>query len=269
MTALTEDVGRGDLTTGLTVSPEANATMQVVARQELVVAGLDLIALTYDMLSDQLVVTNFVADGSIVPAGTKLAEVAGSAQPMLVGERVALNLLQRCCAVATLTWQYVKAVEGTGVEILDTRKTMPGLREIDKYAVFIGGGRNHRMRLDDGILIKDNHLALASSLKAAVEAARANGPVNMRIEVECDSLAQVEEALAAGAEILLLDNMDTEILRQATAMAKGRALTEASGGMNLERVREVAQTGVDFISVGALTHSALSVDIGLDFLPAT
>ncbi|MBN8531830.1 MAG: carboxylating nicotinate-nucleotide diphosphorylase [Alphaproteobacteria bacterium] len=262
--ALAEDIGHGDITSDLLIPESKAAKLAFTAREALVVAGVGLIASVYAKLHPNIKIELALRDGVEAKPGDVLARVEGPARACLLGERVALNLLQRVCGVATMTRAYVKAVEGTGTVILDTRKTMPGLRELDKYAVLIGGGRNHRMRLDDGVLIKDNHIALAGGIAQAVARARAGTPVLTRIEVECDTLDQVKEALQAGADMLLLDNMDTKTLREAVKLAKGKALIEASGNMALERVREVAETGVEFISVGRLTHSCRAVDIGLD-----
>ena len=193
-----------------------------------------------------------------------VASVNGSARSILAAERVALNLLQRMCGIATETAKYVEAVKETHCKILDTRKTMPGLRALDKYAVLCGGGQNHRMRLDDAVLIKDNHIAIVGSLREAVLAAKAGVPTTMQIEVECDTLEQVSEALEAGAQMLLLDNMSLDDLREAVTLAKGKARCEASGGVTLKTVTAIAETGVDYISVGALTHSVRAADIGLD-----
>jgi nicotinate-nucleotide pyrophosphorylase (carboxylating) len=205
-----------------------------------------------------------VSDGEHLAAKTRMLTARGPARAILTAERTAINLLQRMSAVATLTSRYVEKVRGTKAVILDTRKTMPGLRVLDKYAVKTGGGRNHRMRLDDAILIKDNHIALAGSVTEALKRAQAGNRETLPLEIECDTLAQVREALAAGAKSILLDNMDPATLREAVSLAGGRATLEASGNVNLETVRAIAESGVDFISVGKLTHSAPSVDIGLD-----
>ncbi len=262
--ALQEDIGRGDITSVSILSPDMQMTAKLTAREEMRVAGLHIAALTFAMVDDTVKFTPMVADSETVPAGKVLAEVEGSAISILTAERTALNLLQRMCGVATLTSSYVKAVEGTGVEVLDTRKTMPGHRELDKYAVLCGGGRNHRLRLDDGLLIKDNHIAAAGGIAPALERAKFAAPALMKIEVECDTLAQVEEAATLGADVILLDNMTPTQLREAVKLIDGRAKTEASGGITLETIAEVAATGVNAISIGALTHSATAVDIGLD-----
>jgi nicotinate-nucleotide pyrophosphorylase (carboxylating) len=204
-------------------------------------------------------------DGETIEAGAVIAEVEGPVRSILAAERVALNLLQHLSGIATETRNYVKAVEGTAACIVDTRKTLPGWRELQKYAVRCGGGHNHRMGLHDGVLIKDNHLAIAGSVHAAVQAAKQVTPLLTRIEVECDTMAQVEEAIAAGADIILLDNMDIPTLTAATKAAKAKGIaTEASGNVNMQTVRGIAETGVDVISIGRLTHSVRAVDIGLD-----
>ncbi len=262
--ALAEDVGRGDVTTRLTVPAGVAATGTVRAKQDAVVAGLPLVARVFEVMGAREVrVTEQCADGSAVAAGAVLATVEGPAAALLVGERLALNLLQRLSGVATLTRRYVDAVAGTRARIVDTRKTTPGLRALEKYAVRMGGGHNHRAGLDDGILIKDNHITAAGGVTAALAAARAGAPHPLRIEIECATLAQVDEALAAGADALLLDNMSRADLAEAVRRAAGRALLEASGGVTLKTVRAIAETGVDLISVGALTHSAPAVDISM------
>lgn len=264
LTALAEDIGHGDVTSQVTIPEHAEVTMQFVTREPIVVCGLEIIRHAFLAVDAIVDFDTRVEESAKVPGGTILASVFGSARSILATERVALNLLQRMCGIATETARYVNAVAGTQAKILDTRKTMPGLRAFDKYAVRCGGGMNHRMRLDDAILIKDNHIAIVGSVGEAVVRARANAPATLRIEVECDTLVQVEEALASGADMLLLDNMDMESLKKAVGLAKGKARCEASGNMSLEIVRQVAETGVDFISVGRLTHSAKAADIGLD-----
>ncbi len=264
LTALAEDIGHGDVTSNSTIPESLEFTLQFVAREPLVVSGIDVIGGVFEALDGQVDYQPRVLDGHAVDAGQVMASVLGNARSILAGERVALNLLQRMCGIATESARYVKAIHGTGAVILDTRKTMPGLRELDKFAVRCGGGKNHRMRLDDAVLIKDNHIAAVGSVAGAVARAKASNPATMQIEVECDTLAQVQEALDAGADMLLLDNMSLDDLCAAVALAKGKARCEASGNMTIERVRDVALTGVDFISVGRITHSVRNVDIGLD-----
>ena len=267
--ALAEDIGPGDVTTLATVPENACVNAVMVAREPLVLAGVAVAEGVFKELSAAVETERLMQDGQRAGHGRKLLRVRGSAQAILTAERVALNFVQRLSGIATLTSQFVDAVKGTRAQILDTRKTTPGLRRFEKYAVACGGGRNHRVGLFDQVLIKDNHLAALrdeqpNAITAAVARARAKFP-ELKIEVEADTLDQVHEAVAAGADIILLDNMSTDLLRVAVALAAGRAQTEASGGVTLQTVREIAETGVDFISVGALTHSARAVDIALDF----
>lgn len=264
LTALAEDIGHGDATCAAIIPDDTEARFQFTAREPLVVCGLSVVAQVFHTLSPMVDVQWRLDDGAHAQAGEELASVIGPVPVILAGERVALNLLQRMCGIATETARYVEAVAGTGATILDTRKTMPGLRVLDKYAVRAGGGRNHRMRLDDAILIKDNHIAVAGSVREAFARAQANAPATLSIEVECDTLEQAREALDAGATRLLLDNMTHEQLREAVALAKGKAQCEASGNVSLETVRAIAETGVDYISVGRITHSVRNIDIGLD-----
>jgi nicotinate-nucleotide pyrophosphorylase (carboxylating) len=267
--ALAEDIGGGDVTTLATV-PKTLAFKTVMrAREPLVVAGLDFAKIAFLRLSSSVKIEFLVHDGTHVARGENLLRISGNARAILSAERVALNFVQRLSGIATLTAQFVAAVKGTRAQILDTRKTTPGWRRFEKYAVACGGGKNHRLGLFDQVLIKDNHLAALrnekpNAIAVAVSNARKKFP-KLKIEVEADTLEQVSQAVDAGADIVLLDNMNLEQLRAAVKIAKGRAKTEASGGVNLETVAAIAKTGVDFISVGALTHSARAVDIGLDF----
>ena len=261
---LAEDVGWGDVTTQRCVPEQARCVGRFAARDAGVLSGLGCAQQVFALLDSDVVFECHLADGEAFERGTPVATVSGPARPILTGERLALNLLQRLSGVASLTRTFVSLVAGTGVTILDTRKTTPGLRRLEKAAVVHGGGCNHRYGLSDGILIKDNHIIAAGGITAAVRAAR-SGNAMLRVEVEVDTLDQLDEALAAGADGLLLDNMGPDLLRAATAKARGRAWTEASGGVNLSTVRALAECGVDYISIGALTHSAPSVDIGLDF----
>ena len=267
--ALAEDIGGGDVTTLATV-PKAQAFKTVMrAREPLVVAGLDFAKSAFLQLSSAVKIEFLVHDATHVARGDNLLRISGSARAILTAERVALNFVQRLSGIATLTAQFVDAVKGTRAQILDTRKTTPGWRRFEKYAVACGGGKNHRLGLFDMVLIKDNHLAALrnekpSAVAAAIRLARKNYP-KLKVEVEADTLEQVAQAVDAGADIILLDNMTPEQMRSAVKTAKGRAQTEASGGVNLGTVRAIAGSGVDFISVGALTHSARAVDIGLDF----
>jgi nicotinate-nucleotide pyrophosphorylase (carboxylating) len=262
--ALREDLGRGDITSQAVVPAAARGSGVVVARQAGVIAGLEVARMAFHEVDSRIEVSVLAADGDALPAGAVLAEVAGYTRALLAAERTALNFLQRMSGIATLTRRYVDAVAGTAVRILDTRKTAPGLRCLDKWAVALGGGANHRFGLFDGVLIKDNHLRPAGGIAAAVAAARADVPHGMKVQVEVETLAQAKEALERGADALLLDNMSRQDLRAAVELARGRALTEASGGVTLETVRAIAETGVDLISVGALTHSAPALDIALE-----
>lgn len=267
--ALAEDVGSGDATTLATVPENMQARAAMVAREPLVMAGLALAEAAFTAWSPKVAFDRRFAEGAAVATGQTLARVEGSARALLSAERVALNFVQRLSGIATLTAQYVAAIRGTKAQILDTRKTTPGWRRLEKYAVACGGGRNHRFGLFDLVLIKDNHLAALKSetpnaISAAVRRARRCYP-QLKVEVEADTIRQVEQAVQAGADIILLDNMTVDQLKAAVRLVSGRAQTEASGGVNLKTVRAIAETGVDFISVGAITHSARSVDIALDF----
>lgn len=260
---LAEDIGSGDVTSQSVIPEDAQLSAAFAARQPLVVAGLSVAEAIVKRLAPDSAFTAMVADGDFIENGTTIAKVAGSARALLSAERSALNILQHLSGIATLTRAYVDKIDGTKAMILDTRKTIPGLRKLEKYAVKTGGGANHRMGLFDAVLIKDNHIAVAGGVNAAVSAAKAHS--DLEIRVECDTLAQVGDALEAGADSLLLDNMSPEMLREAVALVAGRVPLEASGGVNLETVRAIAQTGVDYISVGRLTQSAPAVDIGLDY----
>lgn len=264
-TALHEDIGLGDVTTLATVAPGTPGRAQLVAKEDFVLAGIDVAARVFRLVGDGVAFETIVEDGRAVARGQVLAWIKGEAALLLQGERVALNLLQRMSGIATLTAQYVRAVEGTRATLVDTRKTTPGLRVLEKYAVRMGGGRNHRTSLYDGILIKENHIVAAGGIATAVERARNRAPHTLRIEIETQNLAEVAEAIEAGADIILLDNMDVPLLADAVRLIDGRALSEASGGVNLDTVRSIAETGVDFISVGALTHSYRSADISMLF----
>jgi nicotinate-nucleotide pyrophosphorylase (carboxylating) len=264
-TALQEDIGLGDVTSLAVVAREATARAELVAKEDFVVAGLDVAAAVFHQLDPDLRFEKIFIDGQKVKRGDVLAWLKGSALMLLQGERVALNLLQRLSGIATLTARFVDAVEGTGASIVDTRKTAPGLRSLDKYAVRVGGGRNHRIGLFDGVLIKENHIAAAGGIAEAIAATRGKVPHTLKIEVETRNLDEVQQALDAGADVIMLDNMSNTDMATAVALIAGRALTEASGGVNLERVREIAETGVNIISVGALTHSVVAADISMLF----
>jgi nicotinate-nucleotide pyrophosphorylase (carboxylating) len=260
--ALAEDVGAGDVTTEATVDADASGEAELLLKEPGVVCGLDAAEAVFRALDADVRFEALVDEGAAVEGPSVVARVAGLERAILTGERTALNFLGRLSGIATLTRRYVEAVDGTGAAILDTRKTTPGLRVLEKHAVACGGGRNHRLTLDDGVLVKDNHLRAAGSIHAAVERLRDVTP--LPIEVECDTLDQVSQALDARADALLLDNMSLDMLVAAVSLAKGRARLEASGGITLDNVRAVAETGVDEISIGALTHSAPSLDVSLE-----
>ena len=262
---LAEDLGRGgDVTSNATIAEDARFSAAMNARQKIVVAGIDIAAAFFRQLDKQVEIDLIAKDGERVTHGTTLMRISGSARAMLAVERSALNTLQHLCGIATLTRQYADAIEGTGTVLLDTRKTIPGLRVLDKYAARMGGAQNHRMRLDDGVLIKDNHVAVCGGVAEAVRRAKAAN-TGLQVQVEVDRIDQIEPALAAGADRLLLDNMDPAQLREAVSLVAKRVPLEASGGVTLETIRFLAETGVDFISVGRITQSAPAVDIGLDY----
>ncbi len=264
--ALEEDIGRGDLTTNVTIPEDAVFAASMVAREDIVVCGIKIAMKTFHMVVPDFTGEPKVADGDRAAKGTILATVSGNARAILASERTALNILQHLSGISTEVRKYVDAVDGTGATMIDTRKTIPTLRNLAKYASFIGGARNHRIRLDDGVLIKDNHIAAAGSLTATVERAMRATPALTVIEVECDTLEQVAEAAASGVDMILLDNMDAGLMKQAVEIVAKRCRIECSGGVRLDTVREKAESGVDFISSGRMTQSAAAVDIGLDFL---
>lgn len=272
--ALNEDLGRGDITSRATVRSGVNARGSFIAKQDLILAGLEVADLVFGWFDEYIQIESTGADGDEIKADRAFARVTGEAQMLLAAERTALNFLQHLSGVATITRKYVEAVASTKAKIVDTRKTTPGLRLLEKYAVAVGGGSNHRLGLDDGVLIKDNHLAMAGSVAEAVRRARESTGHLHKIEVEVATLDQVKEALDAKADILLLDNMAPELARQAAQIVSERerddrrTLLEASGGINLSNVREYAEAGVDLISIGALTHSAPAVDISFKIRPA-
>jgi nicotinate-nucleotide pyrophosphorylase (carboxylating) len=263
--AIEEDIGRGDVTTEGTIADNVRSRARLISKQELVLAGIDLFAEVYMVLDKAVHIRSHYQDGEVISARTEIAALEGTARSLLIGERVALNFLQRLTGIATLTHQYVEAVRGYPVAIVDTRKTTPGWRILEKYAVRMGGGKNHRHDLGDGVLIKDNHIVAAGGIKQAVDMARQHSHHLLKIEVEVETLDQVQEALEAGAEVIMLDNMPPAMLAEGVKMIAGRAVVEASGGVSLESVVEVARTGVDLISVGRLTHSAPSADIHVEF----
>jgi nicotinate-nucleotide pyrophosphorylase (carboxylating) len=261
--ALLEDIHTGDITTQAVVPGSRPASARLIAKEPLVVAGIFAAQKVFHRLNPAVIYTACCDEGFRASRGDILATVEGNAADLLMAERVALNLLQRMCGIATLTSVYVKAVQGTKARIVDTRKTTPGLRELEKYAVRVGGGINHRTGLYDGVLIKENHIAAAGGIAEAVSRARAYIPHTLKIEIETETPGQVEEALAAGADIIMLDNMDCDTMRRCVGMISGRAQVEASGGVSLDTVRAIAETGVDIISIGALTHSPRAMDISM------
>src|SRR6185369_9390968 len=262
---LGEDLGQGgDVTSKATIAEDARFTAEMNARQEIVVAGIEIAAGFFRAIDGNVRIEQLVEDGARVQLGTVLMRLEGNARAMLAAERSALNTLQHLSGVATMTRTYVDAIAGTGATLLDTRKTIPGLRSLEKYAARMGGAQNHRMRLDDGILIKDNHVAVCGGVAEAVRRAK-SANTGLEVQVEVDRIEQIEPALAAGADRLLLDNMPPHVLREAVELVAGRVPLEASGGVTLETIRAIAGTGVDFISVGRITQSAPAVDIGLDY----
>ncbi len=261
--ALKEDVGYGDVTSEATIPVDSTSRAAMLAKQPLVLAGLEVGRAVFFTLDPTIQFTPLVKDGSNVLAGTEIVRLSGNTRALLAGERVALNIIQHLSGIATLTAEYVQQVKGLKAEVLDTRKTLPGLRQLEKYAVRLGGGRNHRFGLFDGLLIKDNHIKASGSIKIAVEQAREKAPHLLKIEVETKTLDEVREAIAAKADIIMLDNMPIDMMREAVAMISGLALVEASGNVTLKTIRAIAETGVDFISSGSLTHSAPAADISM------
>jgi nicotinate-nucleotide pyrophosphorylase (carboxylating) len=262
---LAEDMGSGgDVTSKATIAVDARFTAELACREPIVVAGLHVAEAFFRTLDREVRLQKLVKDGDRCEAGTVLMQLEGNARAMLAAERSALNTLQQLSGIATLTRRYVDAIEGTHATLLDTRKTIPGLRLLEKHAARMGGAQNHRMRLDDGVLIKDNHVVVAGGVGAAVRAAKA-AKTGLQVQVEVDRTEQIEEALEAGADRLLLDNMKPEVLREAVRIVAGRIPLEASGGVNLETIRAIAETGVDYVSVGRITQSAPAVDIGMDY----
>ncbi len=270
---LAEDIGRGDVTTDAILTHEVRARGRFLAKQELILAGIEVAEMVFQWFDPEIQIQTFYLDGDTVPAGKEIARVAGPAHMLLAGERVALNLLQRMSGIATLTHAFVQAIEGTNAVIADTRKTAPGLRLLDKYAVHVGGGHNHRFGLDDGILIKDNHIALAGGIGRALRLAKKNASHLLKIEIEVSTLEQVQEAVAEGADVILLDNMTVDQVRACVALIReleppGRqTLVEVSGNISLDNVRAYAEAGANLISVGALTHSVKAADISLKLSP--
>jgi nicotinate-nucleotide pyrophosphorylase (carboxylating) len=267
---LKEDLGRGDITTQATVRGGQRARGRFLAKQDFILCGLEIAESVFATLDSQIQLESRVYDGEAINNGSEFAVIEGPANVLLTGERTALNLLQRLSGVATLTKRYVDAISGTEARIVDTRKTTPGLRLLEKYAVSVGGGFNHRFGLDDGVLIKDNHIALAGGVRRAIEFARSSISHLMKIEIEVSNQSQLKEAIAARADVIMLDNMSFDQMRESVQIIREQApsvIIEASGGVNLETVRQYAECGVDLISVGAITHSAIAVDISLKMTP--
>ncbi len=261
--ALREDLGSGDVTSELLIPPDRTGAARLLAKEPFVVAGIEVAGRVFEVLSPGCAVSPKVPDGLWVEEGAVLLRVAGPLRALLAAERVALTILQQLSGVATLTRRFVDAVSGTGTKILDTRKTLPGMRALEKYAVRMGGGANHRSALSDGILIKENHIRACGGIGRAVRKALSSAPHGLRVEVETTTLGEVREALEAGAETILLDNMEIETLAEAVRLVAGRARIEVSGGVTLENVRRIAETGADWISVGRITHSAPAVDVSM------
>ncbi|MDK2800280.1 MAG: hypothetical protein PWP27_1626 [Clostridiales bacterium] len=263
--ALNEDIGTGDITTLSTIPKEQKISGRFIAKESGIICGLEIVKKVFEKIDKEIEVLPRVSDGDKVNKGDILAEIKGPAAGILTGERVALNFLQRLSGISTKTAQMMEVVEGTKAKITDTRKTTPGLRVLEKYAVRVGGGINHRFNLSDGVLIKDNHIKAAGNITNAIAAARKNAPHTLKIEVEVETMEQIEEALKAGADIIMLDNMDIATMEKAVKKVNGRALVEASGNMGDKDLQSVANTGVDLISVGALTHTVKWMDISLRF----
>jgi len=261
--ALVEDLGPGDVTTEATIPVESTSTAVILAKQQLVLAGMDVAREVFRVLDPAVQFTPLARDGATLHGGSELAHISGNTRSLLAGERVALNLLQHLSGIASLTANYVEKIRGTKAQVLDTRKTLPGLRALEKYAVRMGGGKNHRFGLYDGVLIKDNHIKACGGIRKAVEHARTTAHHLLKIEVETKTLDEVAEALATGADIIMLDNMPVELMREAVKLIAGRALVEASGNVTLDTIGPIAGTGVDFISSGSLTHSAPAADISM------
>ncbi len=264
--ALEEDIGNGDITTLATVAPDTQIQGHFIAKESGVICGLPVVKRVFELLDETIRLDCKVKEGDPVEKGAVIADISGSARGILTGERVALNFLQRLSGIATMTRDAVRQIEGTKAVIADTRKTTPGLRSVEKYAVRVGGGSNHRYNLSDGILIKDNHIKAAGGIGPAVDRTRRYASHLMKIEVETENAAQIDEALRAGADVIMLDNMTVGAMRDAVKQIGGRAVVEASGNMGAKDLREVAETGVDIISIGALTHTVRSMDISLRFI---
>jgi nicotinate-nucleotide pyrophosphorylase (carboxylating) len=264
--ALEEDIGSGDITTDSIIDPHSIGRADLLAKEQLTLAGLPVFSMVFTLVDPGLEFEYMYTDGAVIPSGDIICRISGRLTSILKAERTALNFIQRMSGIATLTAEYVRNAGPGKTKILDTRKTAPGLRALDKYAVRMGGGRNHRIGLYDGILIKDNHIAAAGSVSKAINLARSNSPHMLKVEVEAETMPQVQEALDSSADIILLDNMSIEKIKQAVTMIKGKALVEVSGNVTLGNIAEIAEIGVDFISVGALTHSVKAVDLSLEII---
>lgn len=262
--ALQEDIGPRDITTSILIPEDLDAKGSIIAKDDLVLAGIRVASECFRTLDPEIIFKGRFRDGDSIKAGKIIAEIKGKARSILMGERVALNFLQRLSGIATLTSKYVGKVKGLNVKIVDTRKTTPGLRVLEKYAVRMGGGFNHRFGLYDAVLVKDNHIALSGGIRKALEKVRKETPHTTKIEVETKTLKEVKDAIQAGVNIIMLDNMDLEMIKKAVKLISSKALIEASGNVNLDNVREIAKAGVDVISIGALTHSAPAVDVSLE-----
>ncbi|UCD83692.1 MAG: carboxylating nicotinate-nucleotide diphosphorylase [Deltaproteobacteria bacterium] len=267
-TALSEDLGQGDITCHCLIPDHTIGKAQIIAKEEIILGGIDIAALVFHTLDPEITIEKCFNDGERISASEVIAILKGNLTDLLTGERVALNFLQHLSGIATLTHRFVDAVKDYKTKILDTRKTTPGMRTLEKYAVRVGGGNNHRFGLSDGFLIKDNHIRACGGITQALQRAKSNTPFTLKIEVEVKSLEEVEEALEAGAEIVMLDNMNLDSIEAAVSLIDKRAVIEVSGGVTLENVKEIARTGVDYISVGALTHSARAVDISMELMEA-
>jgi nicotinate-nucleotide pyrophosphorylase (carboxylating) len=264
--ALEEDLGSGDITTSAIIDPSAKGKARALAKEEIILAGTDVFSMVFSKLDPEIAVEFDYHDGDVVANGKDICIVKGPLRGILSGERTALNFLQHLSGIATLTRKFVEKTARFNVRVVDTRKTTPSLRVLEKYAVTVGGGFNHRFGLFDGILIKDNHIAIDGSISEAVKKVKAKIPHTLRVEVEVDDIKDIEEAIRAGADAILLDNMSPKELREAVSIAEGRVLLEASGGITLESVEEIAKTGINLVSIGSITHSARSVDIGLEII---
>ena len=262
---LREDIGNFDLTSQILIEPGTKSVFHLIAREYTVISGLEVVSLIFDQVDNGLKFETFYSDMDEVTSGTKIASISGRASSILTAERVALNIFQRMCGIATLAAAYVKEISSTTATLVDTRKTTPGLRSLEKYAFYCGGGKNHRFGLDSGVMLKDNHIALVGDLSKAVKVVKDQIPILLKVEVECETLNHVKNALDAGADLIMLDNMSLEAMRDAVLLVNGRIPLECSGGVTLRNIKEKAETGVNFISVGAITQSANCIDIGLDF----